>query len=145
MKDSPIIPDCSILAKAITQETQSDQARSLIATASRLWAPDLILIELGNVLWKKVQRGVMTEQEALEAQRSVASLSPIRILPSTPYHFRALEIALVCGTSFYDSLYLALAEQENGLLVTADERLVRRLETTAWKPYVHWIGAGVPT
>jgi predicted nucleic acid-binding protein len=101
-------------------------------------------VELGNVLWKKVQRSAMTAEEALEAQRSVASLAPIWILPSAPYHPRAMRIALAHGRSFYDSLYLALAETENGLFVTADERLVHALAGTALAPHLHWIGSGTP-
>jgi predicted nucleic acid-binding protein len=144
MNDRPLILDASILVKALSIESHTDAARALLASQHRFLAPDLMPIELGNVLWKKVQRGDMTRDEALEAQRAIASLAPVRILPSAPYQPRALWIAMVHGRSFYDSLYLSLAETEAGLLVTTDERLVNALSGTPFARHLHWIGAGAP-
>jgi predicted nucleic acid-binding protein len=127
--------------KAITVEQRTDAARSLMASQRQLMAPDLMPIELGNVLWKKVQRGAMTPEEAMEAQRGIAALAPVRILSSAAYQPRALALALRYSRSFYDSLYLALAETEGGVFVTADERLVNALRGTGLAPFVGWIGA----
>ena len=144
MSDRPLVLDCSVLVKAITEESGSDEARALLASQRRFLAPDLMPIELGNVLWKKVQRGMLAPQEAFEAQRGIAALAPVRILPSAPYQERALALAVAHGRSFYDALYLAVAEVEKGLLVTADERFVNALRGTPLEAFLHWVGAGVP-
>ncbi len=144
MKGRPFVLDCSILAKALVPESRSDEARAVLGLGRCLMAPDLLPIELANVLWKKVQRGVLTAEEARGAHQGIAALAPIRILPSAPYHPRALDLALEFGRSFYGALYLAVAETENALFVTADEKLVNALVATPLGGRVHWLGAGSP-
>lgn len=45
---------------------------------------------------------------------------------------RALEVALATGQTPYDCVYLALAEREGQLLITADDRFVAGLARTPW-------------
>ncbi|NTV76355.1 MAG: type II toxin-antitoxin system VapC family toxin [Holophaga sp.] len=144
MKGRPLVLDCSILAKALVPESLSDEARSVLGSGRYLMAPDLLPIELANVLWKKVQRGALTADEARGAHQGITALAPIRILPSGAYHPRALELALEFGRSFYDALYLAVAETENALFVSADEKLVNALAATRLGVHIHWLGAGTP-
>ena len=42
--------------------------------------------------------------------------------------YRAVEISSQTRTGFYDCLYVALAEQENCELVTADDKLINALQ-----------------
>lgn len=91
-----------------------------------------------------MQRKALTADEAMEAMAMVQRLAPVRILASAPYQPRALRLALDHARSFYDSLYLAVAETERGLFVTAEERLVNALAATPLARLVHWIGQGVP-
>lgn len=43
---------------------------------------------------------------------------------------RAAELHFECGASVYDTLFLALAEASNTVVITADDRLLRKLEGT---------------
>jgi hypothetical protein len=52
---------------------------------------------------------------------------------------RALEISSQTRSAYYDCLYVALAERENGELVTDDDRLVRNLQ--ALFPFVIHLSA----
>jgi len=144
MNGRPLVLDCSIVAKALTPEALSTEARALLGLGRYLMAPDLLPIELANVLWKKVLRGVLTADEARGAHQGITALAPIRILPSGAYHPMALELALAHGRSFYDALYVAVAVTEKALLVTADEKLVNALAATPLGGHLHWLGAGPP-
>jgi predicted nucleic acid-binding protein len=108
--------------KVLSREPLSSEARALLALPRRFLAPDLLPIELGNVPWRKVQRGLLTPDEALGAQVGSHALAPVRILPSATYQSRALVLALAYERSFYACLYLAVAEAEGAVFVTADER-----------------------
>jgi predicted nucleic acid-binding protein len=51
---------------------------------------------------------------------------------------QALQIAMACDRSFYDSLYVAVAVSAKAELITADERLVNALGS---RFPVRWLGA----
>jgi predicted nucleic acid-binding protein len=50
---------------------------------------------------------------------------------------RSVEIARTHGISIYDAVYVTLAEALGAVLVTADEKLARRLTAL---PFVHFLG-----
>jgi predicted nucleic acid-binding protein len=58
--------------------------------------------------------------------------SPIEFRPLAALARRALEMAASLDHPIYDCFYLALAEQLDAMLVTADDRLLCRLQGTAW-------------
>jgi predicted nucleic acid-binding protein len=53
---------------------------------------------------------------------------------------RAVSIAIQRGHPVYDCFYLALAEQRRATLLTADERLLRKLRGTPWQGAVIGLG-----
>jgi predicted nucleic acid-binding protein len=55
----------------------------------------------------------------------------------------AVEVVRVCGCTVYDALFVALAvtgSEEGPALVTADERLMRSLESTPYASLVLALG-----
>jgi predicted nucleic acid-binding protein len=118
-----------------------DQANRLIARHVKreleLVAPDLIEAEIGNVLWKAVRRNRISQAEAEKSLRHFAGLA-IQIVSSSALLDQALQIAVVCDRSFYDSLYVALALTTKTEVITADERLVNALGS---RFPVRWLGA----
>ncbi len=50
---------------------------------------------------------------------------------------RAVEISFESGAIIYDALFLALAEDADTLVITADERLLKILEGTAHARLAH--------
>lgn len=90
-------------------------------------APDLALIELLNAGWKSERAGLIT-REQMEA---MATLTPQLLGEVVPCDRPLLQGALTWCTRLdhpaYDCLYLALAEQRQATLVTADQRLLRTL------------------
>lgn len=127
--------DASVVAKWYFDEPGCEEARALLAGALEagrpLVAPDLLAIEMANLAWKKARRGEVTAQQAAAICRSVPeSVGPL--VPSASLLAAALELALALGQPVYDCLYLALAESEDGEVVTADRRLLGVTAGTRW-------------
>lgn len=90
-----------------------------------LRAPGLITYEVGNAL--------RFHPNATEAVSSagVKALHKMQVtLDGLPDDLlgEAMHIAYVEDVSFYDAVYLALAEHEDTKLITADEQLAKRLK-----------------
>jgi predicted nucleic acid-binding protein len=54
-----------------------------------------------------------------------SALSALELMP------RALALSTECRIGIYDCLYVALAERENCELITADDKLIRAVRTSA--------------
>ena len=137
---NPRVVDASVVAAAFFQEKYPRAARALLVSDAPLHAPDLIYAELANVIWKRGARGEVEEEEAVGLLSDMLAL-PLRITPSGELADAALRIALRTGRTAYDCLYLALAVKVEGLLVTADRRLVNALARGPLEKSIAWIGA----
>ncbi|MBI1815645.1 MAG: type II toxin-antitoxin system VapC family toxin [Deltaproteobacteria bacterium] len=117
------IVDASVAVKWVVPEVLSDQAERLLTTDAELLAPELLLTEVANALWAKTRRRELTVRES---SRALALLmeSGLVLRPSAPLLARALDIAHRLNHPVYDCIYLALAEREHAILVSADRRLL---------------------
>ena len=95
-------------------------------------APDLIVAEMGNILWKKCRRKEITAGDARKIIGAVVNSFPIQIIYSNQLMPVAFEIAHDYDRTVYDSLYLALARIKESPLVTADEHLVNAIKDSTW-------------
>lgn len=123
------VVDASVAIKWVYSEDLSDQAQEARKRLG-LIAPDLMLAECANILWKKVRRDEMTSEEA---RFSIAALrrSQIDLVPIADLSGHALELSIELDHPAYDCFYLALCRRENLPLITADDRLVRKLQSSA--------------
>lgn len=125
------VVDASVAIKWVVDEPGTEEA--LLLRRHRLVAPDLLVPECANILWKKVRRGELSDAEAMLAarllQRAEVELEPMRGLLEP-----ATKLAIALDHPAYDCLYLALAEALSCALVTADEQLYRK--TLAIEPKV---------
>jgi len=126
------VVDASVAVKWYFPEPGLVPARRLLAEAiegrRELLAPDLILVEFANVLWKKVQREECDRVQAEEILDAFSTDAP-RLVASEALVSRALELALRLGEVVYDCVYLAAAIEGEATLVTADARLARCART----------------
>lgn len=122
------VVDASVVLKWVVQETGSAEAEAL-RWADQLLAPDLILAECGNAIWKKVRRGEFTRDEAGLAIRLLEQ-SDIELRPMRNLIVTAVDLSIALDHPAYDCVYLALAEAEQRPFVTADEALVRKLASS---------------
>jgi predicted nucleic acid-binding protein len=122
----PLVVDASVAAKWFLPEPDAAAALRLLDGRHRLAAPNLIHSEFGNLVWKLHARGVLDTEEASDLIEHFLSM-PLEIHDSTYLLAPALQIAIATHRTVYDSLYLALAIELGGTVVTADERWVNAL------------------
>lgn len=118
-----VIVDASVALKWVIEEQGSLEARRLVSEET-LAAPSLLFIECANVLWAKARRGQIQEADARIALQAIDGV-PIRSIPVRPHISAAQTVAFELHQTAYDSLYLAAALAERGVLVTADEAFAR--------------------
>jgi len=124
--------DTSVALKWYVAESDSAAAETLLAL--ELAAPDFILVELANALWKKVRRG---EIEPAQTQGAHVHLAEsVKLVPSASLAGEALSLAMALPHPVYDCLFLALARDLDVPLVTADERLCRRVRASPLRDIV---------
>lgn len=129
-----MIVDASVAFKWIFMEEGSEAAQALLGR-DNLKAPNLLLVELGNALWKKGMRGELGDRQAYAPQISIVSSfvstqSEAGLIP------RAIEMALSLQHAIYDCVYLALAEQMDETLVTADEKFWSKVSASEFRDHV---------
>jgi len=120
-----LVIDASIAIKWVIEEEGTPQALALRRKA-RLLAPELLVAECANILWKKARRNELSREEALLAARLLQTAA-IELVPTRSLLAAATRIAIELDHPAYDCLYLALAIENDCRFVTADERFLRKL------------------
>lgn len=129
-----MIVDASVAFKWMFVEEGSEAAQALLGRDD-LRAPNLLLVELGNALWKKSMRGELGDRDAYAAQLSivcsfVTTQSEAELIP------RAIEMAIALEHAIYDCVYLAQAEYMADTLMTADRRFWGKVAASPFKDHV---------
>lgn len=124
-----VVVDASVVIKWVVPEAGTIDALALLERFSPC-APDLVIAECANILWKKVTRGELETGEADAAARLLEA-SALETRGTRHLLGRSTTLAVSLGHPAYDCLYLALAQELDLPFVTADERLVRKLADTS--------------
>jgi predicted nucleic acid-binding protein len=120
------VVDASVACKWYLDEPDSDKARKLVEAGNDpLIAPDLILAEVGSVLWKRRLKNEITQAQAEEAVWHLPGV--LQIVPSKELLVRALEMAVMLRHPIYDCFYAAAAERWDARLITDDRRFFAAL------------------
>jgi predicted nucleic acid-binding protein len=125
---SELVIDASVAIKWVAPEALSERAVALLE-GPRLAAPDLLVAECANILWKKVARSEMEGDAAIVAAQAIERVE-IELVPMRLLLAESLKLALELDHPAYDCLYLALALARGCRFVTADGRLVNKLAQT---------------
>ena len=114
--------DASAAVRLILADPAAADLAERVGGAALVLAPELMLTELANTLWKLRRADRLNDldpQELLaEARELVDRLEPDR-------HLQAEALALACHLNHpvYDCLYLALARREAASLISSDRLL----------------------
>jgi predicted nucleic acid-binding protein len=115
--------DASVLVEYLTGGQYADSSRQhLIASKGWLWAPHLVDAEVGHALRGEVRAGELT---ARAARAALADLMEMRLQRVSHHLLAGRAWELRENVSFYDALYVALAEELEAPLVTLDARLAK--------------------
>ena len=116
--------DASAAVKLVVEEPDSTLVRGMVG-AALVVAPEFVLAEVANALWRKVRLGAIGAAEARAAQASLTGLFA-RLIPLEALQDGALDLSLRRDHPAYDCFYVALAMREAAPLLTADRRLAQR-------------------
>ncbi|MCY3826801.1 MAG: type II toxin-antitoxin system VapC family toxin [Candidatus Dadabacteria bacterium] len=122
---SRYVIDASVAIKWVVEEGGTAEALDVLRNA-RLSAPDLLIAECANILWKKVLQSDISEDEAL-LKAQLLEHAEIELLPTRHLLGSATALAVKLNHPAYDCLCLALALNTGRPFVTADERFRRKV------------------
>lgn len=121
------ILDASVVIKMVVTEVGTAESLAVMERPTRWLAPRLMVIEVASALRHK------TVGEALSAVNAAAALRAcldavadgvIGLADDEALAEAALNLALTLDHKVPDCLYLALAEREGAMLVSADRKLI---------------------
>lgn len=124
-----IIVDASVAVKWILPEPGTDEAQILLEGSEKLIAPSLIRLEVFAAITRKVRVRDLTVDDARRACKlwsKALSTGALTLIPDERHLQRAIELALEIRHPLQDCLYLAVAEDNSGTLVTADPKFSER-------------------
>jgi len=137
---SIVIVDASVGVKWFVPEVHAAEARQWRSGPDELHAPAFFFdLEIANILWKKVRRAEITRADADLILGQLPGL-PLTRHAEPPLLTSAFDLADRTQRTVYDCLYLALAVQLAGRMVTADQRLYNSLAGTPWAGCICWVG-----
>jgi len=116
------VVDASVLVEYLAEGEHVEAAERAVGRGHWVWAPALVDAEIGQALRRKVRTGEITAQRACAAFDKLLEMRLQRVP-----HDHLLERAwqLRHNVSFYDGLYVALAEGMGVPLLTIDRKLAR--------------------
>jgi predicted nucleic acid-binding protein len=124
--------DSCVALKWLLAEADSAKALRIrvgfLAGNRDLIAPDVFPIEVAHSLTRAERQRRITPAEGLKHFRNISTYWP-DLFPSLPLLPRAYDLSSQFRIGVYDCLYVALAEREGCELVTADDRLVKTLQS----------------
>ncbi len=131
-----LVVDTSVAIKwYLLQEELNQEALQVLDAGERgdvwLLAPDSVESEFWNALWQEHRKAKLDLDEVWEywdafEKSNVLLAELVTLMP------QATEIAARTGCIIYDALFVALAESEDTVVLTADEKLLKALEGTPY-------------
>jgi predicted nucleic acid-binding protein len=133
-----VVLDASLVVALFLNEDETAAAEALVLGEARrpLASPDLLALEVGSALTRRVRRRLLAPEHVGPLMSRLARLA-IRRHPHAPLLGPALDLSLAHRHALPDCLYLALAREEGAALATFDRRLAalaERLSIPLWSP-----------
>ncbi len=136
-----VVPDASVILKWIISqgETHTAQALNILNRSGTgsiiLRVPTLWIYEVGNILTRKL------EPIARQTMEELVRLEMDEVQIKANYLQRVIDITKRFPVTFYDASYHAIAIEEDGVFVTADEKYFQKAHPLGHIEMLsHWDG-----
>ena len=127
------VVDTSVLVKFVLPDEYNEAIEEIVSLHERseiqLVAPDFLLVECANVLWKVARRVGTPVKDVMVQLNRLRGIS-VRFVSQTNLLEDALRLALDMNIIVYDALYCALAQREDAEIITEDRGLRNALDDT---------------
>ncbi|MCU0530323.1 MAG: type II toxin-antitoxin system VapC family toxin [Cyanobium sp. Prado107] len=119
--------DASAAVRLILGDRAAAAVAEQIREAAMVMAPELMLSEVANTLWKLQRADLLAD---LDPQQLLADARDLVDRVEPDRHLQAEALALACHHDHpvYDCLYLALARREAATLISVDRSLQQLAE-----------------
>jgi predicted nucleic acid-binding protein len=128
---SRYVVDASIIVKWILpgepyQEAAVKIKEDFVYGLLELIAPNFIVEEVANALWRAIKLERISEKDAKEALEALGDMGIKLHETSWVQASQELNVACKLNLTVYDASYLILAEKTKTSLITADEKLCEK-------------------
>jgi predicted nucleic acid-binding protein len=126
-----IVLDANIAAKWYLPERGTDSALELMTGPNRLFAPELIRLEVLSAITRQVRIGEATSTETkAQCQRWLDYLNEggVVLIPEAELLHEAIDLAAKLKHPLFDCMYLAAARQLEAPILTADRPFFDRVK-----------------
>ena len=117
-----LVLDASAAVEILINRDGSRRMAAMLSEAEQVSAPDLLIPEVTNALWKNHHLAGLP-LDICDAALSRLPRLVTRLVSSGELHLEAFRLARSEQTPAYDMFYLALAKREDAVLLTLDSRL----------------------
>lgn len=122
-----LVLDASAAVLTVLSPGQARRFASALENADEVLAPELLVAEVTNTIWKYHQFERLSV-DVCDRSLELALELVDRFVPGRELHREAFLLARTTRRSAYDMFYLALARREDALLLTGDAALRREAE-----------------
>lgn len=133
-----LVVDSSVVVKWFVDEPLHAEARHIYKYQKDILAPELVLIEVANAAWKKVQRKEIGADQAYEIINLAFEALP-GFIHSPDILVEAIKLAIELAHPVYDCLYLACISGPQDTLVTGDKRFFDKVKGTRFGDRIRYL------
>jgi predicted nucleic acid-binding protein len=134
-----LVIDASVALKwFLADEPDAARALALVGQPEALIAPDILIAEVCNAVWRSARLGRISRVQLNEIAAGLPRFFDA-LVGAAMLAARAVAIADQLDHPVYDCLYLALADVREASFVTADARLLAKIRETVWADRVRYL------
>ena len=122
-----IIIDANIIVHALVSGPYSEKARQIFEPEVVLAAPNILFGEVANALGKLLRTQIIKRPQAELFFDTLLGM-PIQLFDSNPMLENAFALSLDFNHGFFDCVYIETARRNSSLLLTVDERLIKKFK-----------------